>query len=278
MALVNENKSHQSSDVPIINFTGSCSALNRMIAAAFDQDALAVLILANEVEPTENSLQALLSARSQHPLAILGGRIFSAKHPNLFVHTGYWWSAAELDWCMGSYVELLADPTAPVITSADWLITTALLIPREAWLATGGFDIGFGAFLADVDWCLRARKAGFECLLVNDARFRAHKFPLFAAPTEYERLRSSLRLASKHSMPCGMGRLVIKRIVADFAHELIRVGFWTDYGSAIGMSKRVLWYLRNLALALTRDRLRSAVKDTIRAAREASLKYSTGPA
>lgn len=218
-------------------------------------------------------MESVNSVRQKHPDAILGGRVVNANHQQQIQHAGHWWSEAELEWHQENYIEIKPDATSLPSQHVDWLSFAVLLIPRTVWLTVGGFDLRFGSFLADADWCLRARKAGFECLLVNNARFIAREVPMLGDPSEYDRLRSALRFARKHSLPYGMWRLVMKRTLANLDRELILVGFWTDYGIRIGLPKRVFWYLRNIVQALTRERLRNSIKQTFRAAREASITH-----
>ena len=44
----------------------------------------------------------------------------------------------------------------------DWISGAAMCIRREAWEEVGGFDEGYFMYEEDVDWCLRAHKAGWE--------------------------------------------------------------------------------------------------------------------
>lgn len=257
--------------LPIIALAGPCGTWNAKIADAFGLGVDAVLLLGQGVEQSNQSIDFLLTAHKQYRNAILGGVIADADHPQCVRQAGSWWSNDELEWCHESYLEIVPDPTESPIKPADWLSSSALLVPHEAWLATGGFDPGFGAFLGDADWCLRARADGLQCFLVRDARFLARQSGISAQPSKHERLRSILRLAGKHGVPCGMRRLALRYIWADVTKELNRVAFWTDYGSEIAFPKRLLWYVRNLFQALRREHLQYSIRQIMTAMREASL-------
>lgn len=43
----------------------------------------------------------------------------------------------------------------------DWVTGACMLVRRELYEQIGGLDEGFHMFLEDVDWCLRARRAGW---------------------------------------------------------------------------------------------------------------------
>ncbi len=51
----------------------------------------------------------------------------------------------------------------------DFLTGAALCIPREAWKRVGPFEQRLFLYYEDVDWCLRARAAGFALRVCDDA-------------------------------------------------------------------------------------------------------------
>lgn len=51
---------------------------------------------------------------------------------------------------------------------AHWLMGACMMIRREALEETGGFDEGFFLYGEDMDWCLRALRAGWEVALLPD--------------------------------------------------------------------------------------------------------------
>jgi N-acetylglucosaminyl-diphospho-decaprenol L-rhamnosyltransferase len=48
----------------------------------------------------------------------------------------------------------------------DYLIGGCMMITRDAWHRTGGFDESFFLYCEDVDWCIRARVVGVPLVLV----------------------------------------------------------------------------------------------------------------
>lgn len=51
----------------------------------------------------------------------------------------------------------------------DWISGAAMCIRREAWEGVGGFDEGYFMYAEDMDWCLRAREAGWRICYVPEA-------------------------------------------------------------------------------------------------------------
>jgi GT2 family glycosyltransferase len=124
--------------------------------------------------------------------------------------------------------------------------SAALLIPADVWKTVGGFDPRLGSFFADVDWCMRARDAGFACFNVREARF-ASTLPF--RPLDHhsaaEHRRKTLMLARNHAIPRGLLALALRHLVSEVKGELVRVNFWADYGELIGLPRRALWFLQN---------------------------------
>jgi GT2 family glycosyltransferase len=56
----------------------------------------------------------------------------------------------------------------------DWISGAAMAIRREAWEQVGGFDEGFFMYAEDMDWCRRARTAGWEIWYAPGAEIVHH--------------------------------------------------------------------------------------------------------
>lgn len=54
--------------------------------------------------------------------------------------------------------------------STDWLTGCCLLVTRNAFDATGGFDERFFLYYEDVEWSIRLRRAGFDLVVSPSAR------------------------------------------------------------------------------------------------------------
>jgi GT2 family glycosyltransferase len=83
----------------------------------------------------------------------------------------------------------------------DQPMATCWLMRREAWEAVGPFDEQFPIFFNDVDWCYRAKRAGWRIWFEPDAKVLHHH----GASTRqvpkamvWESHRSLLRYYRKH--------------------------------------------------------------------------------
>jgi hypothetical protein len=64
---------------------------------------------------------------------------------------------------------LLADWDHAEAREVDWVSGAAICLRREAWEEVGPLDEGFFMYCEDVDWCLRAWKAGWRIAYVPEA-------------------------------------------------------------------------------------------------------------
>ncbi|MEM6454950.1 MAG: glycosyltransferase family 2 protein [Acidobacteriota bacterium] len=147
---------------------GFCGGVNRLVAAADDADAIA--LLNNDTRPTDGWLAALVDALAAAPdaVAAVSGKIVD-------------WSGARLDFGGGAmtfdghafqigYGRPLDEAPIPADGAAlPFACGGNLLIWRDAFLAAGGFDEAYFAYLEDVDLGWRLWSMGREIRFAADA-------------------------------------------------------------------------------------------------------------
>ena len=99
---------------------------------------------------------------------------------------------------------LMADWDHSSTRPVDWISGAAMCIPGKVWRQVGGFDETFFMYAEDMDWCLRAHRAGYEIYYVPTATIIHHigrssdQRPL-AMVVEFH--RSMARFYRKHYAP-----------------------------------------------------------------------------
>ena len=63
----------------------------------------------------------------------------------------------------------MEDQSDDQVQEVDWLVGAALMVRKEALDQVGGFDEGFFMYSEELDWCRRARKAGWKIVYLPDA-------------------------------------------------------------------------------------------------------------
>jgi GT2 family glycosyltransferase len=180
---------------------GYAAACNHGVRAAAAAGAEHVLVMNNDAELAPEALDLLAAAERDRPGCVLAP---------LIVYT----EAPDEVWSAGGYLEPpcvrnhhlgLGEPrsahTAP--HPVEWATGCALFFSMPTFERVGAFDEKFFMYLEDVDWCLRARRAGIETWIIPDAVVR-HEVSrttgeLPSATIRYYAYRNHFRLAFRHA-------------------------------------------------------------------------------
>lgn len=129
-----------------------------------------VFVLNNDTIVCRNTLAELVAVAETHPRV-------GAVGPKIYYHTKprrIWFFGGTIDWRRGVTVNLGADEEDvgrfEEVRAVDFLAGCALLIRRETWEDVGSFDPRFFMYWEEVDWCVRARRAGYDLLVVPQAK------------------------------------------------------------------------------------------------------------
>jgi GT2 family glycosyltransferase len=178
-----------------LGFTGGN---NRGIRHALDRGADMVLILNNDVEVPTDFLQPMVDLLLQRP-GIVGPKIVDegnklwcagglvAFHQNLTRLRGF----GEMDNSAYGRTE-----------TVDYMPACCMLISREVFDGIGLLNEDYFCYLEDVEFCLRAHKAGFPVLYCPDSRV-VHRFSHstgggYSAARKYMNALNSVRFLKTH--------------------------------------------------------------------------------
>jgi len=141
---------------------GFCGGNNRGLEDAIARGADYVLLLNNDTELHPELLAELVRVAREDPRIGAVG----AKNIQMADHSRVWGAYGCLTYGY-SLVKLvgLNEPDGPEFTcvkDVDWVIGNGLMMSRAAIESVGGLDENFFGYHEDVDWCERARRAGFR--------------------------------------------------------------------------------------------------------------------
>lgn len=163
-----------------------------------------VLIINNDTEVTPDMISELVRVAESDPtIGVVGCRNVLMDDPQRL-----WGAYGELTY--GPFVVRTAGEGMPdgpswhVVKDADWVIGNGYLWRRAALERVGFLDEHFFAYHEDVDWCLRARAAGFRVVYAGTAAI-VHKGAANEAPgrghqvlTWYVLGRNGLLIATRY--------------------------------------------------------------------------------
>ncbi len=229
---------------------GFCGGNNRGIQDALARGADYVLLLNNDTELHPDLLSELVSvAQTDAGIGAVG-----TKNILMDDHRLVWGAYGELRYDR-DLVRLIGSrqPDGPEFTcvkDVDWVIGNGVLMSRAALQAVGGFDERFFGYHEDVDWCERARKAGFRivyngrAIIYHKGFGAAHPSAKMPFPVLYFLGRNSILFARKHASPTQLGKFVFLFFAG--------VAWWMIGGLWRGdRMKSYLWLLRGFADGIT---------------------------
>jgi GT2 family glycosyltransferase len=142
---------------------------NRGAKRALEEGADAVFFINNDLELEAGCLALLVAHLAQNPrVGICGPRVLDHADP-----TRVWCAGGLLTWRQNLSTlrgHKRADgPRYRRERQVDYIPGCALLALADVLYAIGGFDAAYFAYMEDVDFCLRAKQAGWAVILVGEA-------------------------------------------------------------------------------------------------------------
>jgi GT2 family glycosyltransferase len=142
------------------------------------------------------------------------------------------------------------DPRRDEPYDVDWLDGSAVLVSVAAACEIGGLAEDFFLYWEEVDWCTRARRAGWRCVLQPRARI-THERGASATgrQTRYYALRNSLlfqrRNASAAQLVTGLGAWVFGRLPVFVVRRIVEGA--SPREALSDARSAVVWHLRDAA-------------------------------
>lgn len=136
-----------------------------------------ILTLNNDLVVKEDYLQSLINVAAQHPKALIGSVSLHIDKPDTVHFAGTKWNSKWASYRSGfdTSIPYPTLQTAKDAVSTDLLPGRGILIPVKAFREIGLYDIQyFPHYMADEDFSLRAKKAGYELLISTKAAVYNH--------------------------------------------------------------------------------------------------------
>jgi len=216
---------------------------NLGIRAALSRGASTVLLLNNDARVTPGATAAATGLLGSDPcIAAVGAKVLSRTEPGRL-----WLAWGEVTWGP-SLVALhgareLDGPTYGSPRPVDWIAGCAMWLRAEALAAIGLLDEEFFAYHEEVDWCTRARAAGWRVVYCPTAVVLHRGGGVAGGPgairiRKYFAARNSILFARRHG-----SRWQRLRLVGGLATRLPLELLWHVPRGTVG---EVLWKLRGV--------------------------------
>jgi GT2 family glycosyltransferase len=128
------------------------------------------LLLNSDVEVTEGWLQPMLDLmQSDETIAAVQPKIRSFQEKNLFEHAGGaggWLDVLGYPLCKGRILATLETDNGQYDTVSEcfWATGACMLVRARLFHALGGLDADYFAHMEEIDWCWRAKRAGYRIM------------------------------------------------------------------------------------------------------------------
>ncbi len=145
-----------------------------------------ILLLNPDTEAIGDALPVLVSYMDQHPdigvvgprLVLPDGRIQPSRRRFPTLATAFLESTVLQEWFPRNRVlarYYVQDRRDDQEQDVDWLVGACLLLRREAWQQVGSLDEGFFMYSEELDWCRRAKAAGWRVVYLPSASIVHHE-------------------------------------------------------------------------------------------------------
>jgi GT2 family glycosyltransferase len=162
-----------------------------------------VLLLNNDTVVDRDFLTQLVQkAEEQKQIGIVGPKVYYFGESKRI-----WFAGGRIEWWKGwiSHIGIReADECQyDIVKSVDYITGCCMLVKREVIRAVGTLDEKFHLYGEDVDWCIRARQAGFKVVYVPSSHIW-HKVSTSSGGQlswfkNWNKLKSRLRLMSLYA-------------------------------------------------------------------------------
>jgi hypothetical protein len=209
--------------------TGFAAACNLAIQEGLDEHIQYVLLLNNDAIVHPDFFAELVQAARGHPQAgILGPKIYSTAEPGRLWHAGARrrrWTLVPVDLGRNQYDKGQFER----ILEVDYIFGCGMLIRRQVFERIGMLDSSYFLYMEDMDFCLRARAAGYRLLFVPQAQMwhqGSASTVQNPALRKYHLVKSTWRFLRQHASKIWFPVAIVVWALI-FLRELM-VEFWTS--------------------------------------------------
>ncbi|MDF2386932.1 glycosyltransferase family 2 protein [Nostoc ellipsosporum NOK] len=150
---------------------GFAAGNNVGIDYAISQGADYIFLLNNDTIVDPQILWAFIRANKQYPDAgILGSKIYYYKQPQKIWYAGVEWIPSQARFLHLGCGNIDNDKDWREFQFPEYICGCAILVKAEVVKKIGMLEPKYFLMWEEVDWCYRAKRAGYKCLLVPESK------------------------------------------------------------------------------------------------------------
>lgn len=150
---------------------GFAAGNNVGIDYAISQGTDYIFLLNNDTIVDPQILWAFIRANEQYPDAgILGSKIYYYQQPKKIWFAGVEWIPSQARFIHSGSGHIDNDKDWQEFQFSEYICGCALLVKAEVVKKIGMLEPKYFLMWEEVDWCYRAKRAGYKCLLVPESK------------------------------------------------------------------------------------------------------------
>jgi len=226
--------------------------LNFGLKYAFDDEKTDyALITNNDVKADEKLISELVkTAETDKMIGFVIGKVYYYDFPAVFQTVGK--KSDEILWNGGHIGNREEDKGQyDKVEERDWCDDIYMLVKREVWEKTGGYDTEFAFQGEDFEWEVRAKKLGYKIMFTPYAKLW-HKESMTIGKTSafkaYYDARNPLIIHLKHRTKeqfKAFFRIRFKSLFSSTAKSFLRFKWGIAFANIRGVSSAFIWSVKN---------------------------------
>ncbi len=231
-----------------IGFGPACNRAISKVLKEINYDF--IFLLNNDATLDSHALSELINAAELFPKAgIFGAKVYYRDKPDTIWYAGARRRQGVLTATDGAR-GIVDDGQFEFCHEVDYIFGAAMMVRRKVFEEIGMFDKRFFLYMEDLDFCIRAQKAGFLLVFVPNAKVW-HKGSASTSKNvglrRYHMAKSTLQFLGKHTPPISRLPVFIlwvfiyfKDIFSDFIRgdmEILR-SYWNAFLHGISKNSR----------------------------------------
>ena len=204
-----------------------------------------ILVLNNDTLVASTMVSELVNAARKYPKGILGPITYYQDQPDVIWWAGTFWLADKLQFTHRGDREIDHGNKYGKIEECDYVVGSALFASTKIYHEIGLLDARYFLTFEETDWCYRAKKIGYQCYCIPQAKLWHKVSSSLGAGSplqHYFYMRNALLWAERYLDKCSYIKLLHKSFSTSFklsSTNNSNMGLKNTYWAIMGVFNRI---------------------------------------